>query len=113
MNQGIKLVSNGTDNHLMLIDLTKNGITGKELEATLGLANITVNKNTIPNEQRSPFVTSGVRVGTPAVTSRGMDEGDMKIIGELIADVIKNGEDSLERVKAGVHKLCESRPLYQ
>ncbi len=112
MDQGIKLVSNGTDNHLMLIDLTENGITGKELEATLGLANITVNKNTIPNEQRSPFVTSGIRIGTPAVTSRGMDEGDMKIIGELIADVIKNGEDSLERVKASVLELCEARPLY-
>ncbi len=113
MDQGIKLVSNGTDNHLMLIDLTENGITGKELEATLGLANITVNKNTIPNEQRSPFVTSGIRIGTPAVTSRGMDENDMTIIGELIADVIKNGEDSLERVKASVLELCENRPLYK
>ncbi|MBT7121623.1 MAG: serine hydroxymethyltransferase, partial [Clostridia bacterium] len=113
MEQGVKLVSDGTDNHLMLIDLTSNGITGKELEATLGLANITVNKNTIPNEQRSPFVTSGIRIGTPAVTSRGMDEADMKIIGELIADIIQNGEDAVERVKAKVLELCEARPLYQ
>ncbi len=74
MDQGIKLVSNGTDNHLMLIDLTDNGITGKELEATLGLANITVNKNAIPNDPRSPFITSGIRLGTPAATSRGFDE---------------------------------------
>jgi len=113
MAQGVKLVSDGTDNHLMLIDLTQNGITGKELEATLGLANITVNKNTIPNEQRSPFVTTGIRIGTPALTSRGMDEGDMKIIGELIADIIQNGEDAVERVKVKVLELCEARPLYK
>lgn len=112
-DEGIRLVSGGTDNHLMLVDLTANGITGKELEATLGLANITVNKNTIPNETRSPFVTSGIRIGTPAVTSRGMDEADMKVIGHLIADIIKNGEDAVERVKAKVLELCAAKPLYK
>lgn len=112
-DEGIRLVSGGTDNHLMLVDLTANGITGKELEATLGLANITVNKNTIPNETRSPFVTSGIRIGTPAVTSRGMDEADMKVIGQLIADIIKNGEDAVERVKAKVLELCAAKPLYK
>lgn len=110
---GIRLVSGGTDNHLMLIDLTENGITGKELEAMLGAANITVNKNTIPNETRSPFVTSGIRIGTPAITSRGMDEGDMKLIGEMIADIIKNGDDTIASVKQKVLALCERRPLYQ
>ena len=111
--QGIRLVSGGTDNHLMLIDLTDNGITGKELEATLGLASITVNKNTIPNETRSPFVTSGIRIGTPAVTTRGMKEADMTLIGQMIADIIKNGEDAVPRVKAMVLELCAANPLYK
>ncbi len=111
--QGIRLVSGGTDNHLMLIDLTDNGITGKELEATLGLANITVNKNTIPNETRSPFVTSGIRIGTPAVTTRGMKEADMTVIGQMIADIIKNGEDAVPRVKTMVLELCKANPLYK
>ena len=110
--QGIRLVSGGTDNHLMLIDLTDNGITGKELEATLGLASITVNKNTIPNETRSPFVTSGIRIGTPAVTTRGMKEADMTLIGQMI-DIIKNGEDAVPRVKAMVLELCAANPLYK
>jgi len=108
----IRLVSGGTDNHLMLIDLTEYGITGKELEATLGDANVTVNKNTIPNETRSPFVTSGIRIGTPAVTSRGMDEADMKLIGEMLARIIKEGEDAVADVKQQVLALCEKRPLY-
>ena len=111
--QGIRLVSGGTDNHLMLVDLTDNGITGKELEATLGLANITVNKNTIPNETRSPFVTSGIRIGTPAVTTRGMNEADMTVIGQMIADIIKNGEDAVPRVKTMVLELCKANPLYK
>jgi len=112
-DNGIRLVSGGTDNHLMLVDLTDNGITGKELEAMLGDANITVNKNTIPNETRSPFVTSGIRIGTPAVTSRGMDEGDMTLIGALIADIIKNGESAVAGVKEKVLALCAKRPLYK
>ncbi len=85
MNNGLRLVSGGTDNHLMLLDLTDQGITGLEAETALGKAGITVNKNTIPNETKSPFVTSGLRVGTPAVTSRGMKEAEMRLIGTWIA----------------------------
>jgi len=112
MDNGLRLVSGGTDNHLMLVDLTDKGITGKDLEALLGRANITVNKNAIPFDTRSPFITSGIRVGTPAVTSRGMDEADMQLIGSLIADVVKRGEDAIESVKAQVLELCARRPLY-
>jgi len=112
MDNGLRLVSGGTDNHLMLVDLTDKGITGKDLEALLGRANITVNKNAIPFDTRSPFITSGIRVGTPAVTSRGMDEADMQLIGSLIADVVKRGEDAIEPVKAQVLELCARRPLY-
>jgi glycine hydroxymethyltransferase len=113
MDNGIRLVSGGTDNHLMLVDLTDNGITGKELEAMLGDANITVNKNAIPFDTRSPFITSGIRVGTPAVTSRGMDEADMAQIGKFISDIVINGEDAVEAVKQEVLALCARRPLYQ
>ena len=112
MDNGLRLVSGGTDNHLMLVDLTDNGITGTDLEALLGRANITVNKNAIPFDTRSPFITSGIRLGTPAVTSRGMDEADMQLIGSLIADVVKRGEDAVESVKAQVLELCARRPLY-
>ncbi len=110
---GIRLVSGGTDNHLMLLDLTAQDITGKELEAMLGLAGITVNKNAIPFDTRSPFITSGVRIGTPAVTSRGMDEADMKQIGEWIADVVKRREAAVDDVLAKVRALCAKRPLYK
>jgi len=112
MDNGLRLGSGGTDNHLVLVDLTDKGITGKDLEALLGRANITVNKNAIPFDTRSPFITSGIRVGTPAVTSRGMDEADMQLIGSLIADVVKRGEDAIEPVKAQVLELCARRPLY-
>ena len=112
-SEGIRLVSGGTDNHLMLVDLTENGITGKELEALLGEANITVNKNAIPFDTRSPFITSGIRIGTPAVTSRGMDEADMTLVGEFISDIIINGEDAVSGVKEKVLALCANRPLYQ
>jgi len=111
-NEGIKLVSDGTDNHLMLIDLRNTEVTGKELEAMLGEANITVNKNTIPFEERSPFVTSGIRVGTPALTSRGMKEDAMEIVGKLIARVIKEGESCLPQVKEQVIELCNKYELY-
>ena len=111
--KGVRLVSGGTDNHLMLVDLTENGITGKELEAMLGDANITVNKNAIPFDTRSPFITSGIRIGTPAVTSRGMDEADMTLIGKLISDIVMNGEDAVDAVKQEVLALCARRPLYQ
>ena len=112
MAKGVRLVSGGTDNHLMLVDLTDKGITGKDLEALLGRANITVNKNAIPFDTRSPFVTSGIRIGTPAATSRGMIEADMELIGVLISDIIDKGEASVEDVKAKVLELCAKRPLY-
>ena len=110
---GIRLVSGGTDNHLMLVDLTAQGITGKELEAMLGLAGITVNKNAIPFDTRSPFITSGVRIGTPAVTSRGMDETDMSQIGAWISDVVHRREESVDNVRQKVLELCAKRPLYK
>ena len=109
---GIRLVSGGTDNHLMLLDLTGTGVTGKALEALLGQANITVNKNTIPKETLSPFVTSGVRIGTPAVTTRGMKEAEMKQIAALITRVIREGEGCLPEVKQEVLAICAKHPLY-
>ena len=111
---GLRIVSGGTDNHLMLVDLTASGRTGKEgeMEKRLDEVNITVNKNTIPFETRSPFITSGIRIGTPALTTRGFKEEDMVIIGGLIADIVFNGEDAVERVKAEVAKLTEKYPLY-
>jgi glycine hydroxymethyltransferase len=113
--KGLKLVSGGTDNHLILIDLTNKDITGKDAEKALGMAEITVNKNTVPFETRSPFVTSGIRIGTPAVTTRGMKENEMKKIGELIAKVIDNITDEkvLEDIKKEVVELCKSFPLYK
>ena len=110
--EGIRLVSGGTDNHLMLLDLTGTGVTGKALEALLGQANITVNKNTIPKETLSPFVTSGVRIGTPAVTSRGMKEAEMVEIARLIARMIREGEAAIAPVKQEVLALCARFPLY-
>ena len=103
---GIKLVSGGTDNHLMLVDLSDRDITGLELETLLGRAHITVNKNTVPNEKRNAFVASGVRIGTPAVTTRGMKEKEMKKIAEFIVDIINNKEKAVPRVKEQVLKLC-------
>lgn len=108
--RGIKIVSGDTDNHLMLVDLTGMDISGKELEKRLDDAYITANKNTIPNDPRSPFVTSGVRLGTPAVTSRGMVEEDMEKIAEIIALVIA-GEENVEKAKAMVAELTEKYPL--
>ena len=110
--QGIRLVSGGTDNHHMLLDLTGTGVTGKALETLLGQANITVNKNTIPKETLSPFVTSGIRVGTPAVTTRGMKEPEMRQIAAWIARVVREGEAALPQVKAEVLELCARFPLY-
>ena len=110
--EGIRLVSVGTDNHLMLLDLTGTGVTGKALEALLGQANITVNKNTIPKETLSPFITSGVRIGTPAVTTRGMKEPEMVAIAKLIARIIREGEAAVPQVKGEVLALCARFPLY-
>ncbi|MGN0172380.1 MAG: serine hydroxymethyltransferase [Acutalibacteraceae bacterium] len=112
LSRGMALVSGGTDNHLMLMDLRETGITGKELEARLDEVYITANKNTIPNEPLSPFVTSGVRLGTPAVTSRGLKEADMDLIAGFIADVVTDFEGKAEAVRAGVQELCARYPLY-
>ena len=111
IKRGIKIVSGGTDNHLMLVDLADKGLTGKEVEKWLDAAHITCNKNTIPNDPKSPFVTSGIRLGTASVTSRGMKTEDMDDIAEAIALMIKNGEDSAEEVKAIVKKLTDKYPL--
>lgn len=110
MKRGVKIVSGGTDNHLMLVDLSGTDLSGKELEKRLDLAHITCNKNTIPNDPRSPFVTSGVRLGTPAVTTRGMVEADMDTIAEAIALVMES-EDNIERVRAIVEELTKKYPL--
>ncbi len=109
----IRMVSDGTDNHLILLDLTDTGRTGKEMEALLGMSNITVNKNTIPGEKLSPMVTSGVRVGTPAVTTRGMLENDMAQIAGFIKRVLVGGEGACEGVKADVLDMMKRFPLYE
>ena len=111
MDRGIKIVSGGTDNHLMLLDLTPFDLTGKEVENLLDAANITANKNTIPNDPKSAFVTSGVRIGTPAVTARGLKEEDMETIAEAVALMIKEGESATEKVKALVKSLTDKYPL--
>ncbi len=111
--RGIKMVSGGTDNHLILLDLSDTGITGKELERRLDDVYITANKNTIPNEPLSPFVTSGVRLGTPAVTTRGLVEKDMKKIAEYISLAITDFDNSADAIRVGVNKLLEAYPLYQ
>ncbi len=113
-NNGIRLVSGGTDNHLMLIDLTNQHLTGLEAEVALGKAGITVNKNTIPNETKSPFVTSGLRVGTPAVTSRGMKETEMRQIGAWISAVVKDitNETQIKTINRDVAEMAQKFPIY-
>ena len=110
--EGIKMVSDGTDNHLILLDFSDTEMTGKLLEKLLEDANITVNKNTVPNEKRSPFVTSGVRVGTPAITSRGLKEEHMVMIAKWIARIVNEGEAAVPAVKAEVEALMKNFPLY-
>ena len=109
---GFKLVSNGTDNHLILVDLTNKDITGKEAENLLDCIGITVNKNTVPNETRSPFVTSGIRIGTAAVTTRGFDTEAMKEIATIINDAIENRNSDLNGLRERVKTLCAKYPLY-
>ena len=109
---GVNLVSGGTDNHLMLLDLTSNHITGKELETLLDEAHITVNKNAIPFDPEKPFVTSGVRIGTPSITQRGMKEADCVYIADLITEIIKRREEAVPEVSAAVAALCEKYPIY-
>ena len=113
MDNGIKLFSNGTDNHLMLVDLRGTGVSGKELEHMLDAAHITANKNSIPNDNASPFNPNGLRIGTPAVTTRGMKEDAMVIIGECIVDIIKNKEEAIQRVSDKIVELTKQYPLYQ
>lgn len=112
--RGYKIVSNGTQNHLFLVDLIDKDITGKDADAALGKAFITVNKNSVPNDPRSPFVTSGLRLGTPAVTRRGMKEAEMVELTNLICDVLDNIEDdaNIEAVKQKVKALCARFPVY-
>ena len=110
--EGVSMVSDGTDNHLILLDFSDSEMTGKRLETLLEEANITVNKNTVPNEKRSPFVTSGVRVGTPAITSRGLKEEHMPLIASWIARVVREGEAAVPAVKAEVEALMKNFPLY-
>ena len=112
IEEGIDIVSGGTDNHLMLLNLTKFGVTGKELEHRLDEVHITANKNTIPNDPQSPFVTSGLRIGTPAVTTRGFKEEEMKLIAKWIKDIIVDFEGNRERITKEVQALCEKFPIY-
>ena len=111
---GFRLVSGGTDNHLMLVDVFSKGITGKVAEAALGKAGITVNKNAIPFDQNPPMTASGIRIGTPAITSRGLKEAEMDIVGELIARALKTPDDdaALSMVREEVERLCRKFPLY-
>ncbi len=111
--RGVKLVSGGTDNHLMLLDLREEECTGKELETRLDSVHITANKNTVPGETRSPFVTSGVRLGTPAVTTRGMGPAEMKIIADCIADCIWHYDEKRDDISARVLALTKAFPLYE
>lgn len=112
INRGIKLVSNGTDNHLMLVDLIGTDVTGKELEHRLDEVNITANKNAIPNDPQSPFITSGIRIGTPAATTRGLDMEDFDKIAEFISLAIKDFDANKDYIKSGVAEICKKHPLY-
>jgi glycine hydroxymethyltransferase len=113
--RGFRLISGGTDNHLMLVDLRNTEITGKDAEAVLDKAGITVNKNTVPFDNRSPFITSGIRIGTPAVTTRGMKEKEMATIADFIADTLHNIADEKHHAntRKAVRELCEQFPIYK
>ncbi len=115
MENGIEIVSNGTDNHMMLVNLTNLDITGKDAETVLEQAGITVNKNNIPFDTQSPFVTSGIRIGTPAVTTRGMKTAEMHMIGDFIVDILKNADDEalIKRTRERVQEFCSGFPLFQ
>ena len=112
VEEGVKVLTGGTDNHLMLLDLRGSGVTGKELQIKCDEVNITLNKNTVPNDPESPFITSGVRIGTPAVTSRGLKEKDMKKVAKLLALCIKDFDNSKEYIKSEVEKMCSEYPIY-
>ncbi len=112
LEEGVKVLTGGTDNHLMLLDLRGSGVTGKELQVKCDEVNITLNKNTVPNDPESAFITSGVRIGTPAVTSRGLKEKDMKKVAKLLALCIKDFDNSKEYIKSEVEKICAEYPIY-
>jgi glycine hydroxymethyltransferase len=114
MERGINIVSNGTENHMFLVDLVEKGITGKDADAALGKANITVNKNAVPNDPQSPFVTSGLRIGTPAATTRGFKEEEITLVASWICDVLQdiNNEEVINEVKDKVVELCSRYPVY-
>jgi glycine hydroxymethyltransferase len=114
MQRGYKVVSNGTDNHMFLVDLIAKDITGKDAEETLGRANITLNKNTVPGEPRSPFVTSGLRIGTPAVTTRGFKEPEVTELAGWICDILDdiNNDSQVKRVQQLATELCQRFPVY-
>ena len=114
MANDIDIVSNGTSNHMFLVNLIKNNVTGKELEAALGEAFITVNKNSVPNDPKSPFVTSGIRIGTPAVTRRGFAKAEVTQVADWISEIIKNIEDKnlIANIKEEVKNLCGNFPVY-
>jgi glycine hydroxymethyltransferase len=112
INQGFDILTGGTDNHLMLVDLRNMNISGKELQNKCDEAYITLNKNTVPNDPRSPFVTSGVRIGTPAVTTRGLVESDMEKIAELVYLVATDFDNKADYVRSEVTKICEKYPIY-
>ena len=111
IKRGLSIVSGGTDNHLMLLDLRPQGLTGKAIEKLLDEAHITANKNTVPNDPQSPFVTSGIRLGTPAVTSRGMNTEDMDKIAEAISLIVLGGEEKVPEARAIVQELTDKYPL--
>ena len=114
MSRGYEIISGGTKNHLMLVSLVKQGLTGKDADAALHRANITVNKNSVPNDPQKPFVTSGIRIGTPAITTRGFKETETKILGNMICDVLDNinDEDAIKKVKEKALNLCSQFPVY-
>ena len=112
LSEGFNLVSGGTDNHLMLVDLQNMNITGKELQNRLDEVYITVNKNAVPNDPASPFVTSGIRIGTPAVTTRGLKEEDMKVVAGLIKTAVTDFETKADEIRRSVNQICERYPLY-
>ena len=115
IERGYRIVSGGTDNHLMLVDLIEQGLTGKEAEAALGEANITVNKNAVPNDPKSPFITSGIRIGTPAITTRGFTEQDTRDLSDWICDILDDisNETVIAQTKIKVLELCRQRPVYE
>ncbi|MEG2456782.1 MAG: serine hydroxymethyltransferase, partial [Clostridia bacterium] len=111
--RGIKMVSGGTDNHLILVNLIGTGVSGKDLETMLDKVHITVNKNAIPFDPEKPNITSGIRVGTASLTTRGMNEADMAVVANCIADIIFEGESAFDKVKANVKMLCDKHPIYE